>query len=36
MFSDVDRDQVDVDVEDIIFHPNRNRKPIIIIIIIVI
>ena len=26
MFSDVDVDQVDVDVENIIFHPNRNRK----------
>jgi len=26
MFSDVDRDQVDVDVENIIIHPNRNRK----------
>ena len=26
MFSDVDQDQVDVDVENIIIHPNRNRK----------
>jgi len=26
MFSDVDEDQVDVDVHNIIFHPNRDRK----------
>ena len=26
MFSDVDQDQVDVDVDNIIFHPHRNRK----------
>jgi len=26
MFSDIDQDQVDVDVDNIIFHPNRNRK----------